>query len=92
MDPNTRFISGHANKQMQQYKQISTTTAQSVYFHAFIPVGGNATLTTLTDIAGNDAKTYNESGIYYQDQLYTGSFSAIAMATGTELLLYLSEQ
>lgn len=85
-------MSGHANSQMQQYKQISTTSAVAVYFHAFIPLGGNATLSALLDVVGDDATGYNESGIYYENTLYTGSFSSITISTATEILLYLSEQ
>lgn len=84
-------ISGHASHVMQQYKQISTTTAQSVYFHAFVPVGGDATLTSLTNIDGTSALTYNESGTYYEGILYTGSFSGIELLTG-EVIMYLGEQ
>ncbi len=84
-------LTGHASRAMQQYKQVSTTTAQDVYFYAFVPVGGNVTVTSLTNIDGTSATTYNESGTYYEGLLYTGQFSGIELLTG-EVLLYLSEQ
>lgn len=84
-------LTGHASRSMQQYKQISTTTAQSVNFYAFVPVNGDATLTSLTNIDGTSATDYNESGTYYDGILYTGQFSGIAVLTG-EVLLYLGEQ
>ena len=76
---------------MQQYKQITTTTATSVNFYAFVPVGADATLTSLTNIDGTSAAAYNEDGTYYEGILYTGQFSGIQVLTG-EVLLYLSEQ
>lgn len=84
-------LTGHAASQMQQYRQITTTTATSVYFYAFMPVNGDVTLTALTNVDGTSATGYNESGNYYENVLYTGQFSGITLLTG-EVLLYLSEQ
>ena len=91
MNNQLNMISGHANKKMQQYKQIGTAASTDL-FHAFMPVGGNATLTTLTNLDDTDATGYNSSGIYYQNVVYFGSFKAIKMNTGTSILLHLSDQ
>lgn len=84
------MMSGHANKKLAQYKQIGTV-ATSILFYAFMPVGANATLTTLTELGGGNAKTQNADGVYYQNVVYFGSFQAITPATG-DVLLYLSDQ
>jgi hypothetical protein len=84
-------ITGHASKALQCYQQVSTVTAQTVNFYAFKPVGGDVTLTSLTDINGGDATAYDDDGTYYENVRYAGSFSGIQVLTGT-VLLYLSEQ
>lgn len=87
-----RRLTGHASHGMQQYEQITTTTATSVYFYAFMPVNGDVTLTALTNAQdGSSALTYNESGNYMQNVLYPGQFSGITLLTG-EVILYLGEQ
>ena len=84
-------ISGFGNKNANQqfYQTTATGAVQTYNFNAFVPVNGNVTFNALTEKGGTDVKTsYNVSGIYYQDQLYTGRFTSFNMATG-EILIYL---
>lgn len=86
-----RRISGHASSQMQQYLQIGTAAVTDTNFHAWTPVGGNATISVLNDINGDDRDGDNLTGTYYEGVLYTGSFRDITLATGAAIL-YFDEQ
>lgn len=85
-------ITGHASHGNVGYRQINAASgAKTEHFYAFMPINGDATLTTLKDIVGTDVTAYNGVGTYRQNVLYTGSFGAITVATG-EVIYYLSEQ
>lgn len=90
MSKELQRITGHANSQMQQFKQIGTVDT-TINFYGFKPVGANVTLSVLTNMDGSSALTYNSSGIYYQNVYYPGNYKRILPASG-EVVLYLSEQ
>ena len=71
------------------WKQISATgsIAESVY--AFIPVGGDATFTTIEE-RGADASANNSGGTYYEGIVYTGSYTRLVLATGS-IICYLGK-
>jgi hypothetical protein len=75
-------ITGQANSGNQQFLQIVTSAVISVDFWAFTALGGNATITQLTNTDGTSALGYLSNGIAYQNQLYTGHFKAIKITPG----------
>jgi hypothetical protein len=75
-------ITGQANPGNQQFLQIVTSTVATVDFWAFTALGGNVTITQLTNTDGTSALGYLSNGIAYQNQLYTGRFNAIKITTG----------
>lgn len=84
-------ITGHANAgSMSQFKQIATalTTAN---FYGFMPVNGDAVLTTLTSVDGVSRLTDIDSTTVYQNVYYPGNFASIQLSSG-KVILYLSEQ
>jgi len=76
--------SGHS------WKQISATAEISDPVYAFIPVGGDATFTTIEE-RDADASDANAEGTYYEGYVYTGSYTKLVPATGT-ILCYLGKQ
>ena len=90
MKSNLRRISGHANAKMQQIMQIGTADT-TINFNCFIPVGGDAVLTSLTNVDGTSALGYFDSTNVYNNIQYFGNFSGIHLASG-EAVLYLNNQ
>ena len=92
MNKELNKLTGHANPgSLQQFKQIATAAVTNTYFHAFVPVGGNATLSVLNNKNGGSALGYLESTTVYQNILYPGDFEDITLASG-KVVLYLGEQ
>ena len=90
-----QMITGHASKQLQKFRQIGTSAGHvTANFYAFIPVGANATLTTLLDKAAgggpHDASGYG-TGTWCQNNYYPGQFIGIRVASG-EVIIYFGEQ
>ena len=75
--------SGHA------WKQITATAELAEPCYAFIPVGGDATFTTI-ESNGTDMSDANAGGTYYEGLIYTGNYSKLVPATGT-ILCYLGK-
>lgn len=91
MDKELQRITGHANAQMQQFKQIATAAVSNLYFYGFRPVNGDAVVSTLTNIDGTSALGYSDSTTFYQNVYYPGNFKAITLTSG-KAILYLNEQ
>jgi hypothetical protein len=92
MNKELNKITGHANPgSLQQFKQIATAAVSGTYFHGFIPVGGDAVLSVLTNKGGASALGYLDSTTVYQNVFYPGDFEAITLTSG-KAVLYLGEQ
>ncbi len=88
-------ITGHANRtSVKKCRQINSATGElTVNFYGFMPVDGDATMTTLearvsTDISGT---AYNQTGNYFQNVYYPCEGSKIEVNAG-EVLIYLDDQ
>jgi hypothetical protein len=87
-------ITGQGNPgSKQQFLQVATTAAQSVYFWAFTAINGDAVIASLTNDDGTSALGYFSGGTKtaYQNTLYTGRFKAITLTSGI-VKLELGEQ
>ena len=88
----TKMIAGMVNPGLSKWKQITATASLAVPVYAFIPVGGNATFTTIeAGTGGQDMSGDNSVATYYESMLYTGSYTNLELATGT-ILAYLGIQ
>lgn len=90
MSKDLQRITGHANSQMQQFKQIATA-ATTINFYGFKPISGDAVVATLTNMDNTSALLYSDSTTFYQNVYYPGNFKAITLTSG-KALLYLNEQ
>lgn len=91
MDKRINKITGHANPgSMQQFQQIATALVTK-NFYGFMPVNGDVTITTLTDIKGGDRTGDFNSTTAYQNVYYPGSFASIQLSSGVAII-YLDEQ
>jgi len=90
MSKELQRITGHANSQMQQFKQIATA-ATTINFYGFRPVGSDAVIATLTSMDNSNALLYSDSTTFYQNVYYPGNFKAITLTSG-KAILYLNEQ
>jgi hypothetical protein len=90
-DIDLKRITGHANQQMQQFQQIATAGKVTVNFYGFIPVGGNCTISELTNLDSTDGLGYFGVATGYQNMYYPGNFKSITLSAGAAIL-YLNEQ
>lgn len=88
----TKMMAGHVNPGLSKWKQIQATASLAVPVYAFIPVGGDATFTTIeAGTGGVDMSADNAISTYYEGYVYTGSYTNLELATGT-ILAYLGIQ
>ena len=85
-------ITGHANAGgQQQFLQIATA-AVAMNFYGLMAVNGDAVITAITDILGNDRLTdFGDVVTAYEGVYYPGSFASVTLASG-EAVIYLDEQ
>ena len=84
-----KMLTGRIPGSGHSWKQISATDSIAEPVYAFIPVGGDATFTTIQE-NGADASDANAGGTYYEGQVYTGRYTLLTPATGT-ILCYLGK-
>jgi hypothetical protein len=87
-------ITGQGNSGgKEQFRQVATTAAQSVYFWAFTAVNDDAVIAVLTNDDGTSALGNFVGGTKtaYVNVLYTGRFRAIQLTSGI-VKLELGEQ
>ena len=84
-----KMLLGRVNSGGQSWKQITATAELAEPCYAFIPVGGDATFTTI-EANTADVSDANAVGTYYEGYVYTGSYTKLVPATGT-VLCYLGK-
>jgi hypothetical protein len=84
-----KMIAGRVPGSGRSWKQISATAELAESCYAFIPVGGNATFTTIEE-RGADVSDANDTGTFYENIVYTGRYTQLVPATGT-IVCYLGK-
>lgn len=82
-----KMLIGRVNDSGRCWIQFNGTAVHEENVYAFIPVNGDATFTTI-EKKGVDVSGDNVSGTYYQNQIYTGGYTKLTLASG-EILCYL---
>lgn len=82
-----QMLAGHVNSGLHKWKQIQATATLAEPVYAFIPVGGDATFTTI-EANNTDVSTANSIATYYENIVYTGNYTTLELATGT-IIAYL---
>lgn len=88
-DELTKMLVGRVPSSGSAWKQITATAELAVPCYAFIPVGADATFTTIESNGVNMAGD-NPSGTYHQGIVYTGAYTKLKPATGT-IICYLGK-
>ena len=88
-DELTKMLIGRVPSGGSAWKQISATAELAEPCYAFIPVGADATFTTI-ESNGVSMAADNASGTYYQGIVYTGQYTRLKPATGT-IICYLGK-
>ena len=84
-----KMLVGRVPSSDSAWKQITATGEIAESCYVFIPVGGDATMTTIEQ-NGVDMSADNVNGTYYEGLPYTGSYTKLVPATGT-ILCYLGK-
>ena len=84
------MLVGKVKSSGSAWKQITATGELAEPCYAFIPVGGDATMTTIEQNNAVDMADDNVNGTYYEGYVYTGSYTKLVPATGT-ILCYLGK-
>ena len=77
-------IAGQVNSGPYKWKQFTATATLEEPVYAFIPVGGDATFTTI-EANHQDVSSASSVPTYFENQVYTGNYSKLTLATGTVL-------
>ena len=84
-----KMIAGRVPSGGSAWKQITATAELAEPCYAFIPVGADATFTTI-ESNGVDMSGDNPGGTYRQGIVYTGQYTRLKPATG-EIICYLGK-
>ena len=88
-DELTKMLIGRVPSGGSAWKQISATAELAVPVYCFIPVGEDATMTTI-ESNGVDMSGDSDNGVYYQGIPYTGNYTKLKPATG-RIICYLGK-
>ena len=83
-DVNLKMLSGHVNSGPYKWKQFTATATLEEPVYAFVPVGGNATFTTI-EANAQDVSSASSVPTYFENQVYPGNYTKLTLATGTVL-------
>ena len=78
------MLSGHVNSGPHKWKQFTAKATLEEPVYAFIPVGSDATFTTI-EANHQDVSADNSVPTYFENQVYTGNYTKLTLATGTVL-------
>lgn len=84
-----KMLTGRVPGSGSSWKQITATGEIATPCYAFIPVGGDVTMTTIEQNSVSTAAD-NVNGTYYEGYVYTGAYTKLKPLTGT-ILCYLGK-
>lgn len=87
------MIAGHDNDESQQFEQLVGAGSTTKKSNGFIPVNGDAVISELKWLDGNDAlATLGAGGHAYQNVYYPGKFKVPITTTSGNIISYCSQQ